>query len=75
MFTKKSMVYFFVKDYLIAHRGRSPSYDEIMDACEIQSKSNVRPILDELITEGLLEHHGVRGVQLPGSRLILEEDA
>ncbi len=74
MLTKKSEVLLFVKRYLLEHRGRGPSYDEIMEATGILSKSNVKPILDELVEDGALEHHGVRGVQLPGSKLVVAED-
>jgi SOS-response transcriptional repressor LexA len=73
--TKEKEVYSFVRNYLIDNNGRSPSYDEIMSNCGISSKSNVRPILEKLVELGLLKLVGVRGIQIPSGKFVIEEDA
>ena len=75
MSTKEKEVYSFVRNYLIDNNGRSPSYDEIMSNCGISSKSNVRPILEKLVDLGLLKLVGVRGIQIPSGKFVIEEDA
>lgn len=71
--SKVSEVYSYVRKYLVSNSGRSPSYGEIMDACGITSKSNVRPILEKLAELGMLElEEGARGIRIPNSRLIVE---
>jgi len=75
--SKEKVVFEFVRGYLIENRGRAPSYDQIMEACDIASKSNVGFLLDKLVELGLLEQEeGARGLRLPNSKLIIiEEDA
>ena len=75
MSTKEKEVYSFVRNYLIDNNGRSPSYDEIMSNCGISSKSNVRPVLEKLVELGLLKLVGVRGIQIPSGKFVIEEDA
>ena len=66
--SKIKEVYRYVFDYMVENKGRSPSYDEIMQACNIASKSNVRPILEKLAEVGLVElEDGARGIKLPNS--------
>ena len=72
--SKENKVYRFVRQYLVDNNGRSPSYSEIMDACGIASKSNVKPILDNLVGLGMLKLTGIRGIQLPNSKLVIEEE-
>jgi len=63
----KSRIIKFVIDYKKKHNGNSPSYDEIMMACKITSKSVMKYLLDSLETDGLLEHDGVRNIVIPNS--------
>jgi SOS-response transcriptional repressor LexA len=74
--SKAKAVYQYVREYLIENKGRSPSYDQIMEACDIASKSNVGTLLGVLVEAGLLEREdGARGLRLPNSKLVVEEDA
>lgn len=71
--SKANEVYQYIHQFLIDNKGRAPSYDQIMEACEILSKSNIRPILETLADSGLLElEEGARGIRIPNSRLIVE---
>lgn len=63
----------FVIRYKSEHNGNSPSYEEIMAGCKIKSKSHVSGILDELENDGLLEHNGVKSINIPNSVWELKE--
>ena len=69
---KDNEVLKFVIRYKAAHNGNSPSYKEIMDGCDIKSKSHAKWLLDRLESAGALEHDGVRGISVSNSRWIRE---
>lgn len=58
----------FVIEYKKSHNGNSPSYDEIMDACGVSSKSEVKRILGNMEAAGLLKRNGRRSIEIPNSK-------
>ena len=71
--SKDNSVLKFVIRHKAEHNGNSPSYEEIMSACGIKSKSHVGVILDRLEASGLLESEGTRSIKIPNSRWTYEE--
>lgn len=65
--SKEKEILRFVIEYKMDHNGNSPSYDQIMDACEISSKSEVKRILEGMEGAGLLNLNGRRGIEIPNS--------
>ncbi len=59
----------FIEAYILANEGMSPTYDEMMSALGLQSKSNVHRMVGYLLHEGRLikRHYGARGLSLPES--------
>lgn len=56
----------FVIAYKESHGGTSPSYEEIMEGCNISSKSTVGYHLDNLEQQKKIKVVGVRNIQIPG---------
>ena len=48
-------VFEFIHDF-IESKGYGPSYKEIMEGCNISSKSMVSRYIDTLVEEGAIEH-------------------
>lgn len=66
-------VYNFVKQYKANNNGNSPSFDDIMEACNISSKSTVKYYLLKLQEQGYLEFDGVRSITIPNSGWAVKE--
>lgn len=66
-------VYNFVKQYKTNNNGNSPSFDDIMEACNISSKSTVKYYLLKLQEQGYLEFDGVRSITIPNSEWSVKE--
>jgi SOS-response transcriptional repressor LexA len=71
--SKDNDVYRFIVRYKIAHQGNSPSFEEIMEGCNISSKSMVSHILASLQDAGLLVQDGVKNISIPNSKWTVEE--
>ena len=71
--SKSNDVYRFIIRYKIAHQGNSPSFEEIMEGCQISSKSVVSDILESLQDAGLLKQDGVKNIEIKNGKWILEE--
>ena len=54
-FYNYDLVVEFVIQYKMEHNGNSPAYDQIMEACDISTKSHVKYILDRLQEDGKIE--------------------
>lgn len=71
--SKSNEVYKFIVRYKIAHAGSDPSFEQIMEGCDISSKSIVSYALDSLQDAGALKHDGVKNIYIPNSKWVLEE--
>lgn len=71
--SKSNDVYKFIVRYKIAHQGNSPSFTEIMDGCQISSKSIVAEIMTSLEDAGLLKQDGVKNIEIKNGKWTLEE--
>lgn len=71
--SKDNDVYRFIVRYKIAHQGNSPSFDEIMEDCNISSKSIVAQAMANLQDAGLLVQDGVKNIEVTNAKWILEE--
>ena len=71
--SKDNQVLKFVIHYKSENNGNSPSYEDIMAACGVQSKSHVKKILDKLEVSGALERIGTRHINVPNSQWVHEE--
>ena len=73
MMSKNNDVYRFIVRYKTAHAGSDPSFEQIMEGCQISSKSVVAGIMVSLQDAGLLVQDGIKNIYIPKSRWILEE--
>ncbi len=64
----KYKVFDFILAYKTTFDGLSPSYQEIMDGCNLSSKSVVAYNLDRLEEDGRIKRRGTRGITVPGGR-------
>ena len=62
----------FIIQYKKEHNGNSPAYDQIMESCDIYTKSHVKYILDSLAQEGKveLEPGNARSISIPGGQWV-----
>ncbi len=71
-------VHFSVYNFIVAfkqnHDGVSPTVQEIQEACQIPSTSQVRPVLNSLVLLGMIEVNYSRGksrmISIPGARWV-----
>jgi SOS-response transcriptional repressor LexA len=73
MSSKDNQVLKFIIRYKSENNGNSPSYEDIMAACGISTKSHVKAILDKLEVSGALERDGTRHIVVPNSEWIHKE--
>lgn len=62
----------FVRNYIIEHQGIGPSFEEIMAAVDLDSKSSVHRILSRLEKRGHIQRtkHAARAIRvLPGAHI------
>lgn len=65
--TREDRILNYVIEYKSKNNGNSPSYAQIMKACRISSKSEVKRILEIMASSGLLKRNGYRSIEIPNS--------
>lgn len=74
----REQVWLFVRSYMKAAGGRSPTVREILSGVGLRSLSNVQRTLGELETDGRIRREGwgkTRTIRIVGARYLLPEEA